>query len=81
MVLFHSLQPEHVKNPDDLRLWTLQFFGRQGAPLLAAPSRAARSRASGLEAQLCAWLASLGYRVSTDCSVGGARLAWNRRSP
>ena len=86
MVLFRSIGIEHVTNAEDLRLWTLQFFARAGAPLYlagrssgagggsrgATSSAAQRDGSSGLESQLCAFLASLGFRFSTECALGGA---------
>ena len=55
MVLFHSIRPEHVSNPDDLRLWTLQFFERANRPggtkpgaLAAAVAAAAAAAAAPL---------------------------------
>ena len=86
MVLFRSIGIEHVTNAEDLRLWTLQFFARAGAPIHlagrstgagggsrgATSSAAQRDGSSGLESQLCAFLASLGFRFSTECALGGA---------
>ena len=50
MVLFRSIKPEHVTNPDDLKLWVMQFFMRGGyavfTPLESSPCHA-RGRHGG----------------------------------
>lgn len=77
MVLFRSIGPKDISNPDDLRLWTMQFFQRQGRSLPPPSSKAARpkaanGRASTLGDQICDWLAQRGFRFATDCAVAGA---------
>lgn len=74
MVLFRSVAPKDVTNPDDLRLWTMQFFARgadKAGPSPPAP-KAAAGRSATLSNQLHDWLALRGYRFTTECALGGA---------
>jgi len=77
MVLFRSVAPRDMANADDLRVWTMQFFQREGkaeppARASAGPARSSASRSATLTSQLCDWLAQRGFRFSLDCAVGGA---------
>ena len=84
MVLFRSLDAQHVSNPDDLKGWTLAFFAAAAAPRRAV-SRPAAAAAAGTsvaassaplpaEAQLLAWLVARGYQVG----VGRAQVVATR---
>ena len=84
MVLFRSLDAQHVSNPDDLKGWTLAFFAAAAAPRRAA-SRPAAVAAAGTsvavssaplpaEAQLLTWLVARGYQVG----VGRAQIVATR---
>ena len=78
MVLFRSLDAQHVSNPDDLKGWTLAFFAAAAMPRCATPRPAAAAAAIAAarmgaaassaplpaEAQLLAWLVTRGYLVS-----------------
>ena len=78
MVLFRSLDAQHVSNPDDLKGWTIAFFAAAAAPRRAAsrPAAAAGKSAAAAssaplpaEAQLLAWLVARGYQVGVMCSL------------
>jgi hypothetical protein len=87
MVLFRSLRPADVPNPDDLKLWTIQAFagaaaGQPSAHALRAAQAqearmAVRLAASGFDeatadGQLRGWLHGRGYAFSFDCVVAGS---------
>ena len=82
MVLFHSLGPSDISNPDDLKLKTVQFFARGGGSTLGvslggAPSAGGGRQLSGdrpktAEAELCDWLERNGYKYKSDCAIGGS---------
>jgi hypothetical protein len=85
MVLFRSLKAGEVRNSDDLKMQTIQFFSRGGGGGGGggggrAPRSSSHLDESTVEGQLQGWLQRSGYHVNSLMSVAGSTSVVEDRS-